>query len=901
MRRRGWVTLGRLGAVAAAFGALVAVPGAVTASAASQIASDSFACVLAPGVLNVQGSATLTAASASAPSFVAPGGSASFTQVSVTLTVPANWSTAEASLGATTITGSMTNLPVDASNATPATADLTAPLSLGPTTIASNQPATLTFTGDASSGYGPFTASPTADGQSLDLTLDTTPGFTGSAGTAKATGNGIVMSVSGLDASGNLVAGPLPVVCNPPANTVIASVPISTTPPPTTTTTTTTTTTSTPPPTTTTTTTTTTTLVPPAGSWACVLAPGILNEVGTLPSTVSISAPSFVPPGGTASFTQASATLTIPASWGLSFSALGATSISGSMTSLPVDATNATPAFADLNAPLSFGPVGVASGPAALTFANPSSGYGPFTASATADGQSLVLSLDPSPGFVGGPGGGSIGTTGNGVVWNVSGFTSDGSLVVGPLTVVCNPAPSTQVASVPITNTPPTTTTTTPVTTTTTPPTTTTTTTPPVTTTTTPPTTTTTTPPPPGYRVITANVDLACTLAPGVLNVRGTVAATLTGTVPQAVSPGDTFTIQDVTASLTTPAVWSTSFASLGASTAQGAVTNFVLDGVGTNPTTVNAASPPLTYGPAPIVTGQPLTLSIPNTGPYPVGPFTVTGVGSNVTLSLDPTANGIVANATGLDSSGNPVVGPLTIDCTAPAGSTLGSVPIEAGTTTTTSTASTATVGPTTTRTTSTSTSTSTSTTSTGLSVKFVNWTLSGSLTDHRLGQKINLPAGSTFNGAATIPGPLTGTVKVPNFTATIKILGIPTQVGLSFTQVGSIAGTIAPSTTTAGNLVIAGAAKANIGINAVGILGLKIPVSCTTSSPVSFGLNANLPALDLTTGATFAGTTTLPSVRCGGLLGGLLGPILSALFSGPNNPYSLTIAPPASSASAS
>jgi hypothetical protein len=413
-----------------------------------------------------------------------------------------------------------------------------------------------------------------------------------------------------------------------------------------------------------------------------------------------------------------------------------------------------------------------------------------------------------------------------------------------------------------------------------------------------------------GSQVITANVALNCTLAPGVLNVKGTVNATLSGTVAQSYNPGDTASLTNVTTSLTTPAAWSSSFASLGAATASGNVTSFVLDGAGTTPSSINAAtvspfgSAGLPFGPVTVVSGQPLTLSIPNTGPFTVGPITVSGApGSNVTISVDSAANGIVASASGFDSSNNLVVGPLTIDCTAPAGATLGSVPI-VGTTTTTA-SSTTTAPPTTSTTTTTThppttTTTSVQTTSTSqstLTLHFTNWTLSGTLKDTRLGQTITLPKGATFNGSATIPGTLTGDIKVPAFSAKISILGIPTTVGLTLTETGPATGTIVPDPSGNGNLVIKGAAKANIGITAVGILGLNIPVSCATSNPVTFGLNANLPALDLTTGATFTGTTTLPSVRCGGFLGGLLSPVLTLLFSGPNNPYSLTIAPPASS----
>src|SRR3954451_14948559 len=68
-----------------------------------------------------------------------------------------------------------------------------------------------------------------------------------------------------------------------------------------------------------------------------------------------------------------------------------------------------------------------------------------------------------------------------------------------------------------------------------------------------------------GSQVYTDNINLSCVLAPGVLNVAGNVQATLKGTGPTAVSPGATFSLTDVTTSLTTPANWSTSFASLGA------------------------------------------------------------------------------------------------------------------------------------------------------------------------------------------------------------------------------------------------------------------------------------------------------------------------------------------------
>src|ERR1700689_4779794 len=68
-----------------------------------------------------------------------------------------------------------------------------------------------------------------------------------------------------------------------------------------------------------------------------------------------------------------------------------------------------------------------------------------------------------------------------------------------------------------------------------------------------------------------------------------------------------------------------------------------------------------------------------------------------------------------------------------------------------------------------------------------FTNWTVSGTLTIKKLNQSATLPAGSTFNGEAALElpafeGPVTGSVFVPPFNTTLKILGFPSTVGLTF-----------------------------------------------------------------------------------------------------------------------
>ena len=63
----------------------------------------------------------------------------------------------------------------------------------------------------------------------------------------------------------------------------------------------------------------------------------------------------------------------------------------------------------------------------------------------------------------------------------------------------------------------------------------------------------------------------------------------------------------------------------------------------------------------------------------------------------------------------------------------------------------------------------------------------------------------------------------------------------------------------------------------------------NCRTSAPVVLPLHYSGP-LDLVNGFTFTGTTTIPALTgCG-----LATPLLNALMAGPNNPFSVAIAPP-------
>ena len=447
----------------------------------------------------------------------------------------------------------------------------------------------------------------------------------------------------------------------------------------------------------------------------------------------------------------------------------------------------------------------------------------------------------------------------------------------------------------------------------------------------------------------TASFEAECILAPGVLNTAGKLKITTRAIGPATAHPGQEVTFTGASSTVTTPASWGSSLAALGSVEARGFVKHFELVSTNLSPAELNIATPSefpegLPYS-TPVKSGEPITFTVPRGNTFSFGPYTVTGsAGQTASLSVgteagfvktssgyEATGKGIVSTTEGYNASGEKTIGPVQVVCTAPSGVVLGSTPITSTTTTTTTTSSTpttttsttststtttsststtptttttsttttpttTTTSTTTTPTTTTSTTTSTTTTTpSGIPVKFENWKLSGSLTDHKLNQTINLPEGCTFNGQATVPGSLEANTACPPFKATVKLFGfIPINLGLELVESGPVTGTITGSSTP-GYVLIKATAKDNIKLTAVGLLGLNIPVSCETAEPVVFPLEATGPALEvIANGTTAKGETTLPSIRCGGgFLGGLFGAVITELMSGPHNPFTFKIAP--------
>jgi hypothetical protein len=167
-----------------------------------------------------------------------------------------------------------------------------------------------------------------------------------------------------------------------------------------------------------------------------------------------------------------------------------------------------------------------------------------------------------------------------------------------------------------------------------------------------------------------------------------------------------------------------------------------------------------------------------------------------------------------------------------------------------------------------------------------FTNYKVAGSLTVKKLNQSITLPPGSTFNGQANITQQrLTGDVFIPEFTSTVRVLGIPTQVTTKLEQVQPVQGTVTVDPNFTVHLRSTTTALLRIKRLRLGLL--SVPTTCRTAEPLVLTLNYDGP---LVYPLAFNGTTTIPRLTgCG-----LLGPTLGTLLSGPGNPYHVTIAPP-------
>ncbi len=427
----------------------------------------------------------------------------------------------------------------------------------------------------------------------------------------------------------------------------------------------------------------------------------------------------------------------------------------------------------------------------------------------------------------------------------------------------------------------------------------------------------------PPEKVYSSTFEAPCVVGPGSLNISSHVTIGLSGEGPTEVTTGQEFALRNAHSTITSPVELTESFVGLGANEVKGKVNDLWLEAIGAEPKLANIAKVPeylegLPFF-APVEEKKEAVFSIPSkklgetnltyTGPT----WKVTATSGNAELRLngekgftEPEPGRYKETGEGIESevegrlSGSHIIGPLPVVCNVPV-LTIASIPLPAVstssttsiTTTDTTTSAPLTTTTTTTTTTSSHSTTTTTTTSAGpVKVSFKNWVLKGSVTDKKVNEAIKLPNGCTFNGEAEVPGKLEGNTSCPGFKASLKVNGSSSTLGLNLTESEAVKGTI--SSGKEGKLLFKATAKDNLSITSLSILGLTLPTSCKTTSPISFPLEAEAPATALVNGQTFTGETTLPTVTCsGGFLGAGFGPIITSDFSGSGNKFSLTIEP--------
>ncbi len=174
-------------------------------------------------------------------------------------------------------------------------------------------------------------------------------------------------------------------------------------------------------------------------------------------------------------------------------------------------------------------------------------------------------------------------------------------------------------------------------------------------------------------------------------------------------------------------------------------------------------------------------------------------------------------------------------------------------------------------------------------LLVPLNNWQLKGGFTIAKRNTPITFPASSSLTGSADLTSQqFTGTATIPPITQTVKLFGLPFTIGLKITP-NPLTGTVSlsPNSTLAMNINT----TATTELTSLAIGPFKFPLSCSTTQPVSLNFSVNEPAESLADSIfSGSGTTTLPPF--GGC--GFLGSFINSLFTGPNNPFTITVQPP-------
>jgi hypothetical protein len=167
--------------------------------------------------------------------------------------------------------------------------------------------------------------------------------------------------------------------------------------------------------------------------------------------------------------------------------------------------------------------------------------------------------------------------------------------------------------------------------------------------------------------------------------------------------------------------------------------------------------------------------------------------------------------------------------------------------------------------------------------------WTLNGTIHLKTLDQDVILPGGSMFTAETNMTkNIITGSMAIPDFTSSIKLLGIPVDVSMSIVNAKPMTGTA--SLDNNGILHIHGHAFADIYITKAANL---LPFTLHTKEPVDFPIDFDGPVSSLGDGSLkFAGTTTFSDMVDNGFI---INALFTGLMSGPGQQFTFTVTPPA------
>lgn len=168
------------------------------------------------------------------------------------------------------------------------------------------------------------------------------------------------------------------------------------------------------------------------------------------------------------------------------------------------------------------------------------------------------------------------------------------------------------------------------------------------------------------------------------------------------------------------------------------------------------------------------------------------------------------------------------------------------------------------------------------------INWTVKTTTTLKKLGQTVDVPAG-TFNGTVDLAtGELTGDLSLPPASSTMKIGSLPLATAtFAMTQAEPLEGkvdlaTMTVTTTAKFNIAITSLRPTLLPINLVGNRCRGVaPVEVTMSGPVN-----------LTGESSFTAEYTIPKFRDCGLL---VTPVINLVVPGPGNTFTATFGPSA------